>query len=141
MKRVPWDQTLDAVIEELRKGDARAQVYWAQQLAFGPVLVHALRLRFRVLPPDAVLSPVLVPCVHLALGGLGALPELNGGDPTALRLLAQRQARALSWGRRCTLTRLLFDLHAPTPETGIVPPRMTRLYPLLGFRPDERLAG
>jgi hypothetical protein len=142
MKRIPWDPTLDAMIAELRTGDSRAQVYWAQQLAFGPVLVHALRLRFRAEPPPAALATLLGPCVHLACAGLSALPELEGGDPTSLRLLAQRQARALSWGRRRTLARLLSDLNTPpAPDVGIVPPRMTRPYPLLGFRPDERLAG
>jgi hypothetical protein len=137
-----WNAVLQEMFDDLLRGGPRGESYWAQQLAFGPVLVHALRLRYRHGLPDAEEARLLAPCVRLAYAAMGALPELPGGDPTALRLLALRQARAAAWGRRDTLRRLLGRL-AVQPEEALapVPSRMARHYPLLGFRPNERLAG
>ncbi|MFH1176714.1 MAG: hypothetical protein V1750_04840 [Acidobacteriota bacterium] len=42
-----WAETVELMLSELRAGTPRAQSYWAQQLAFGPVVVHALLLSLR----------------------------------------------------------------------------------------------
>ena len=138
----PWDAVLDGMLAELARGGPRAESYWAQQLAFGPVLVHALGLRYRRRPPSAGETRLLVPCLHLARAALGALPDPPGGDPAAIRLLALRQARAVAWGRRGTLEQRLRRMGV-VPQSGasVVPPRMARPYPLLGFSPGERLVG
>jgi hypothetical protein len=142
MSRATWDPVLDQMMTEIDDGSPRAETYWAQQLAFGPVLVHALRLRLRDSPPSPEQARRLARCVDLAFGALGSLPDTPGEDPIALRLLAARQARAISWRRRLTLARLLERLGEPAPgHPGVVPSRMTRPYPLIGFRPGERLAG
>jgi hypothetical protein len=136
-----WDQTLDTMFAELQRGDPRSETYWAQQLAFGPVFVHAVALRWRSgsIPPDD--APALVRCLQLAFSAFAALPELDGGDPTALRLLAVRQARAIGWGRRGSLAALLARLGGTGVTPAAVPSRMARPYELIGFRPHERLAG
>ena len=127
------------MIRELEGGEARAESYWAEQLAFGPVLVHALGLRLRHAP---IAVPALVRCVELAHAAFGSLPEPPEADPVGLRLLANRQARALGWRRRAMLCRLLVRLGATVaPVPGVAPPRLSRCYPLSGFRPDERLVG
>jgi hypothetical protein len=128
------------MLDELRTDGPRAESYWAQQLAFGPVLVHALGLRLRTV--SMLGEAALVRCVELALAGLGALPEAPEADAVGLRVLATRQARALGWRRRATLCRLLQRLGATAPQqVGSAPLRMTRCYPLIGFRPEDRLAG
>lgn len=33
-----WRGTVDLLLGEIAQGDARQDAYWAQQLAFGPVL-------------------------------------------------------------------------------------------------------
>ena len=139
MKRPDWGPTVDRLLAEIEHGDARTEAYWAQQLAFGPVLVHAVGLRMR----DAHIgSAALVRCVQLALAAFGSLPEPPDADPVGLRTLAMRQARALGWRRRATLRRLLQRLGvASTEEIKMAPARMARSYPLIGFRPDDRLAG
>ena len=141
-ERRAWTDVLGEMFADLAANGPRAETYWAQQLAFGPVLVHALALRFRSAPPNPEESRLLAPCLRLARAALGALPDLPGGDPAALRLLALRQARAVDWGRRRTLERLLARV-AVSPESGTVvaPSRMARPYPLIGFRPDQRLNG
>lgn len=136
-----WDEVVCRMLDELRAGDARAESYWAQQLAFGPVVVHALRLHLRAKHlPDADVAH-LSRAIHLAQAGLGPLPERPGTDPASLALLARRQARAISWGRRRCLARLLQRLGADqSPASPASAERMLRPYPLIGFRPDERLA-
>jgi hypothetical protein len=129
------------MLTEVREGEPRAEAYWAEQLAFGPVLVHALRLRLRTTILAAEHQQRLGQTVRLAKSALAALPEQPGLDPALLHILARRQARALSWGRRRCLTRLLVALEAADPESSAVPSRMTRPYALLGWHPDERLSG
>lgn len=137
-----WDATVDGMLDDLRRGYPRDASYWAQQMAFGPVLMHAIALRLRAGPLPGSDAAVLGECANLALVGFAALPDLDGGDPTALRLLAGRQARAIGWGRRGTLLRFLRHLGSPVEDAPrTVPARMLRPYPLLGFRPHERLAG
>jgi hypothetical protein len=140
--REAWRATVDRMLTELRRGDARSETYWAQQLAFGPVFVHAVALRWRSKSIPTADVPGLTRCLQLAHSAFAALPELDGGDPTALRLLAARQARAIGWGRRGSLAALLARLGAsPMVANSAVPSRMVRPYELLGFRPHERLAG
>jgi hypothetical protein len=129
---------------ELRSGAPRAQTYWAQQLAFGPVFfnVIALAVRSGVIPPDDLeLVRVVLP---LAQSMLGALPDGSGGDPATFFLLAHRQAQALSWGRRHHLDRLAARLGLETsgPPYDPVPRRFQRPYELIGWTPPltERLA-
>jgi hypothetical protein len=85
------------MFEELRAGSPRAEVYWAQQLAFGPVFFYAVLLAVR----EDILSSEdkdhLRRIVPMALSLLGALPAGNG-DPASLLLLARRQASALAVG-------------------------------------------
>jgi hypothetical protein len=142
MTRPDWDSVLDLMIAELKAGGPRAEAYWAQQLAFGPVLVHALGLRLWRSPPSKEHAGLLVPSARLAFAALGSLPEASSCDQTSLRLLAARQARAIGWRRRATLANVLVRLgeQAPT-AVGEAPSRMARAYPLIGFRPGERLAG
>jgi hypothetical protein len=137
-----WDDLLDRMVLEGTPSRPRLETYWAQQLAFSPVLVHALRLRIRGagLPPEAAAS--IIRLVRLALSGLAALPEESGADPIALTLLARRQARALQWGRRHSLRRILERLGEPAsalPE--FAPSRMVRAYPLLGWKPEIGASG
>jgi hypothetical protein len=140
--RRSWDDVLDEMLVELAQGAPRAETYWAQQLAFGPVLVHALGLRHSRRPPGAEEGRLLAPCLRLARAALGAIPELPGVDPTGLRLLALRQARAIGWGRRSTLARRLRQIGLlPEDGTEFVPSRMVRPYRLIGFRPGERFPG
>jgi hypothetical protein len=130
------------MLAELAHAEPRALSYWAQQLAFGPVLLAAVRLRQRHAPFGPSDRASLAPCLRLAADAFGALPEVPGGDPVTLRLLAARQARAICWGRRRILARLLGDLGMPLDGTApLVPARMVRPYPVMGFRPSERFPG
>ena len=119
---------------ELRAGSPRAQAYWAQQLAFGPVFFHAVVLAVRngTIPMDDLerLRQVL----PLALSMLGALPDGCGGDPPTLFLLARRQALALASGRRRHLARLAarLGLEMSGPPYDPVPGRFQRPYELIG---------
>jgi hypothetical protein len=136
-----WDQLVDRMLAELSSGGAREETYWAQQLAFAPVFPHALALRLRSLgwpeaPDDRErLEQVLA----FAQAALGALPEeIARVDPASIRGLAQRQASALSVGRRRTLARLMARLGGETSSTlsmAPVPARLCRLYPLIGWLP------
>lgn len=140
MKHPDWSPTVHQMLRELEGGDARSQTYWAQQLAFSPLLIHALGLHLRAStsPP----GPALVQCIELALAGFGSLPEPPATDATSVRILAMRQARALGWHRRANLRHLLERLGIAKPnEPAVAPVRMARSYPLIGFRPDDRLAG
>jgi hypothetical protein len=124
--------------EELRSGAARSQAYWAQQLAFGPVLIHALALAVRrraFSQDDLDLVREIIP---FALSMLGALPDGCDGDPMRLQILARRQAQVLSWGRRRHLVRLAKHLGLDVPDvmSDPVPRRFLRPYRLIGWRPS-----
>ena len=132
-----WQSVLERMLDELRSESARAQAYWAQQLAFGPVLIHAVALAVRthtIGNDDRELVRRVVP---LALTMLQALPDGCAGDPASLLLLARRQALVLAWGRRRHLARLAarLGLDAPTLPSAPVPRRFQRPYPLIGWRP------
>jgi len=127
------------MFEELRSGAPRAEVYWAQQLAFGPVFFSAVVLAVRegAIPPDDL--DLLRQLVPLALSLLGALPDGSDGDPISLRLLARRQAQALEVGRRRYLARLgqRIGLEISSPTYEPVPRRLMRPYELIGWRPPK----
>jgi hypothetical protein len=133
----PWQPVLEQMIAELRSGSPRAQAYWAQQIAFGPVFPHAVALAVRrnALPPSD-LEP-LRQVLPLALSLLGALPDGCAGDPASLLLLARRQARVLAWGRRRHIARLAARLGVGVtpPPYGPVPRRLQRPYELIGWSP------
>ncbi len=134
-----WQPVLDSMFGALRSGSPRAQAYWAQQLAFGPVLVHAVALAARtggIGRDDLALVRQLIP---LALSMLAALPDGCGGDPAGLLLLARRQALALASGRRRHLARLAARLGLDTPSLPCepVPQRFLRPYELIGWRPAQ----
>jgi hypothetical protein len=132
-----WQVVLDRMFAELRSGSPRAEAYWAQQLAFGPVFFFAVALAVRrgaVRPEDLERLRQLVP---LALSLLGALPD--DGDATCLLLLARRQAAALALGRRQYLVRLASRLGLEMPKSPYdpVPGRLLRPYELIGWRPPR----
>jgi hypothetical protein len=137
VRQTRWQPVLAQMFEELRAGSPRAEVYWAQQLAFGPVFFYAVLLAVR----EGILSPEdrdhLRRIVPMALSLLGALPDGNGGDPATLLLLARRQASALAVGRRQLLTRLAARLgvEISNPPYEPVPGRLQRPYELIGWRP------
>ncbi len=139
-----WAGVVELMMNELRTGGPREQSYWAQQLAFGPVLVHALALGLRERVPSVEDRKAVAVVIRLALGGLGPLPEAPGLDPALLANLAGRQVRALGWGRRRTLSRLLSRHEAEIVAEGgraavqasRVMARLLRPYPLLGWRPE-----
>lgn len=132
-----WQPVLDRMFEELRSGSPRAEAYWAQQLAFGPVFFHAVALAVRNGVIDHHDLELVRQVLPLALSMLGALPDGCAGDPTSLMLLARRQASVLLWGRRRHLTRLAARLGLDTSSlsSGIVPRRFQRPYELIGWRP------
>ena len=134
-----WQPVLDGMFEELRSGSPRAEVYWAQQLAFGPVFFYAIVLAVREDIFSADDRDHLRRIVPLALSLLGALPEGNGGDPTSLLLLARRQASALAVGRRQQLARLAsrLGLEISSLPYEPVPGRLQRPYELIGWRPPQ----
>jgi hypothetical protein len=132
-----WKAVLDRMFEELSSGSSRAQAYWAQQLAFGPVFFNVIALAVRrsvIQPKDLELVRMVVP---LAQSMLGALPDGSGGDPASFFLLAHRQAQALSWGRRHHLARLAARLGMETSGSPYdpVPRRFQRPYELIGWTP------
>lgn len=134
-----WQPVLERMFDELRSGQARTEAYWTQQLAFGPVLFHAIALavhRQEIPAEDLELLRAVVP---LALSVLGALPDGCAGDPTSLLLLARRQAQVLAWGRRRHLSRLAarLGLEVPSSLAEPVPRRFQRPYALIGWRPSE----
>lgn len=112
-----WQAVLDRMFEELRSGSSRAEAYWAQQLAFGPVFFHAVVLAVRkaaIAEDDLERLRRILP---MAFSMLGALPDGSGGDPASLYLLARRQAQVLAWGRRLHLARLAARLGVPARPT------------------------
>ena len=137
MRSSRWQPVLARMFEELRSGSPRAEVYWAQQLAFGPVFFFAVVLVVRSgsIPPKDVER--LREVVSLALSLLGALPDGSDGDPVSLRLLARRQAQALEVGRRRQLARLAarLGLELPSLPYAPVPSRLQRPYELMGWNP------
>lgn len=131
-----WDEVLARMMAELRGGEPRAEAYWAQQLAFGPVLVHALALHARAHGIADADLPHLSRALELAVAALGPLPE-EGRDPVALAILARRQATALATGRRRQLARFAARHGLSTlAPAGPVPTRMLRPYALLGWQPS-----
>jgi hypothetical protein len=133
-----WQPVLEQMFRELRAGSARAQAYWAQQLAFGPVFFHAVVLAVRGGTLTAEELELLGQLLPLALSALGALPDGCAGDPTSLFLLARRQAQALAWGRRRQLARLAarLGLDMSRPPYEPVPRRFQRPYELIGWSPQ-----
>lgn len=132
-----WGPVLEQMFDELRSGSSRAQAYWAQQLAFGPVFFHSVVLAVRnsaISPDDLEHLRQLLP---LALSMLGALPDDCAGDPAALFLLAQRQGQAQAWGRRRQLARLAarIGLEISNLPYDPVPRRFQRPYELIGWCP------
>jgi hypothetical protein len=127
------------MLEELRSDSPRAEAYWAQQLAFGPVFFHAVVLGVRsgTIPPNDL--DLIRRVVPLALSMLGALPDGCAGDPTALQLLARRQAQVLAWGRRRHLAKLAARLGLETASLPYepVPRRFLRPYELIGWCPPD----
>ncbi len=132
-----WQAVLNRMFEELRTGEPRAETYWAQQLAFGPVFFSAVVLAVRggaIAPDDLDLLRQVIPS---AIALLGALPDGSGGDPTRLLLLARRQAVALASGRRRRLTRLATRLGLESSKLLYepVPSRLQRPYEVIGWIP------
>ncbi len=81
-----WQPVLGRMFEELRSGSSRTETYWAQQLAFGPVFIHAVILAVRksaIAEDDLELLRRILP---MALSLLGALPDGSDGDPASLYL-------------------------------------------------------
>jgi hypothetical protein len=134
-----WQPVLERMFEELRSGSPRAETYWTQQLAFGPVFPHAVALAVRsgAIPPDDLerVRQIVPP----ALSMLGALPDGCDGDPASFFLLARRQAQALAWGRRHQLTRLAARLGVEMSSSPYdpVPRRWLRPYELIGWNPPS----
>lgn len=134
-----WEPVLEQMFEELRSGAPRAEAYWAQQLAFGPVFFFAVLLAVRsgnLGPGDLEQLRKLVP---MALSLLGALPDGSDGDPTSLLLLARRQALALSQDRRRHLARFAsrLGLEMSSLPYDPVPRRLLRPYELIGWCPPS----
>lgn len=132
--RADWNAILDRMIEEIRVAEPRSDAYWAHQLAFGSVLVHALALRLRAGGIDAGDRESVGRVLGIAIRLLSALPEPMGGDPAALRILASRQASALATGRRTQIVRLAgrLGLNVEPGVTATVPAHLLRCYPILG---------
>ena len=129
-----WDAVLDSMMADLRKQSVRLDAYWAQQIAFGPVLVHALGLRLRRVRPDPIEVSDLRRVLRRALELLSALPEPISGDPAVLRILAVRQATALASGRRSQLARIAARLGIQAPPCNPMRLDLLKVYPLLGWR-------
>lgn len=133
-----WQPVLERMFEELRLESPRAQAYWAQQIAFGPVLFYAVALAVRnqtLSENELILLRQVIP---LSLSILGPLPDGCAGDPSSFLLLARRQAQVLAWGRRRHLTRLAsrLGIEASDLASEPVPRRFQRLYSLIGWRPE-----
>lgn len=136
----PWQPVLEQMFAELRSGEPRAEVYWAQQLAFGPVFFYAVVLAVRSGLLDSQDLERLRQLVPQALALLGALPDGSDGDPIRLRLLANRQAQALVFGRRRHLARLAARLGVQISSLPYepVPSRLLNPYELIGWLPPQQ---
>jgi hypothetical protein len=138
VRRERWEATIRLLVAECKDGSERSLTYWAQQLAFGPVLVHALDLWLRHAEVDPETSNELGAVLRLARQGLGILPERAGTAERDVARLAARQATALSRGRRRLLERLLERLGCRSEKLETeVPGRMLRPYPLIGWSPAQ----
>jgi len=133
-----WQPVLERMFEELRSESPRAQAYWAQQIAFGPVLFYAVALAVRHQSLSESELTLLRQVIPLSLSILGPLPDGCAGDPSSFLLLARRQAQVLAWGRRRHLTRLASRLGIEASDLTFEPVsrRFQRLYSLIGWRPD-----
>lgn len=136
----PWQPVLEQMFAELRSGEPRAEVYWAQQLAFGPVFFYAVVLAVRSGLLELQDLERLRQLVPQALALLGALPDGSDGDPIRLRLLANRQAQALAFGRRRHLARLAARLGVQMASLPYepVPSRLLNPYELIGWLPPQQ---
>lgn len=134
-----WQPIIEKMFEELRSEAPRAEAYWAQQLAFGPVFFYAVVLAVRNCAIPSSDLDRLRQLVPLALSLLGALPDGSNGDSASLFLLARRQARVLDLGRRQHLARLAarLGLEIPNLPYGPVPGRFLRPYELIGWCPPR----
>jgi hypothetical protein len=132
-----WQPVLERMFDELDSREPRAESYWVQQLAFAPVVFHAIVGAVRKNELDERQLELLRGVLPLVLSALGALPDGCEGDPTTLQLLARRQASALAWGRRRQVVRLAtrLELDLESEPFGVVPRRFQRPYPLIGWRP------
>lgn len=137
MSSSPWRPVLERMFDELASGQPRAESYWAQQLAFAPVLFFAVVAAVREDALDEEQIDLLHGILPMALAALGVLPDGCDGDPAAFYLLARRQASALVWGRRRQILKLAsrIGLDLESAHLGVVPRRLRRPYPLLGWRP------
>jgi hypothetical protein len=133
-----WQPVLERMFEELRSESPRAQAYWVQQIAFGPVLFYAVALAVRHQTLSGSELTLLRQLIPLSLSILGPLPDGCAGDPSSFLLLARRQAQVLAWGRRRHLTRLASRLGIKPSALTFkpVPRRFQRLYSLIGWRPE-----
>ncbi len=133
-----WQPVIERMFEELRSESPRAQAYWAQQIALGPVLFYAVALAVRNQALSEGELALLRQVIPLSLSILGPLPDGCAGDPSSFLLLARRQAQVLAWGRRRHLTRLASRLGIDPSALKFepVPRRFQRLYSLIGWRPE-----
>lgn len=134
-----WQPVVDRMLEELRSGSPRAEAYWAQQLAFGPVFFHAVAMAVRARSFSSSDLELVRRLLPLAYSMLGPLPDGCDGDPAGFMLLARRQANVLAWGRRRQVARLAerLGLDPSGLPSGEVPRRFQRPYPLIGWRPTN----
>lgn len=141
--RQRWWKVVEQMLQESTADPGRCRTYWAQQLAYAPVLPHALALWLREHAPEPSQRAALQELISLARSGLAALPDAPELDPSALPRLAQRQVRALALGRRRVLARLAHRIGGQPgePSMGFVPSAMLRPYPLLGWDPPQSRSG
>ncbi len=132
-----WRSLIAVMVTECRARGARDVAYWAQQLAWSPVVPHALSWRLRRNGISEDERTGLIESINLGLAGLGMLPDSPAVSCVALAKVAERQAKALSSGRRRVLLGLSRRLGAmPAAPTSIeVPSRMLRTYDLIGWNP------
>lgn len=134
-----WLALAEKIVEASRASHPREVTYWAQQLAFSPVVPHALSAWLHGRTPAPADREALAGTLLLGLSGLDALPEEPGSSASRLSRLASRQAASLSLLRRTVLGNILGKLGfaAESRIPGKVPDRMTRPYPLIGWTPPR----
>jgi len=142
-RRERWRLLVETMVEACREGGPREVTYWAQQLAYAPVVPHALSLWLRDRTPSAEDRKALLEAVRLGAAGLDALPDDAGRAGTALARLSRRQATAMAFGRRGVLRRLARVLGGDASDRapGFVPRRLLRCYPLIGWDPPRDAFG